>query len=123
MKERSILQLMMRLQRHITLRKCGSHRLSKVSAILGANGSGKSNVLYAMLFLRQFIAHSFSKTSEGINRSPHAAQRDKPSSFKVEFYIEEQLYKFSLELDQKRVILEVLEHYINQDMKILYSRK
>ena len=104
-------------------KKCGSHRLSKVSAILGANSSGKSNVLYAIIFLGRFIAHSFSETGKGINISSHEAQVNKPSYFEVEFYIKEQLYKFSLELDQKRVILEVLEHYINQDMKILYSRK
>ena len=104
-------------------KKCGSHRLSKVSAILGANGSGKSNVLYAISFLGRFIAHSFSKTSEGININSHEAQTDKPSFFEVEFYIEEQLYKFSLKLDQKRVLLETLEHYINQDMKMLYSRE
>ena len=104
-------------------KKCGSHRLSKVSAILGANGSGKSNVLYALLFLRQFIVHSFSETSKGINISPHATQTDKPSYFEVEFYIEEQLYKFSLKLDQKRVLSETLEYYINQSMRRLYSRK
>ena len=104
-------------------KKCGVHRLSKVSAILGANGSGKSNVLYAIVFLGKFIAHSFSETSEGINVLPHAVQIDKPSYFEVEFYIEEQLYKFSLKLDQKRVLLETLEHHFNQDINMLYSRK
>ena len=104
-------------------KKCGSHRLSKVSVILGANGSGKSNVLYAIAFLGNFIAQSFSETSEGINIPPHAAQTDQPSYFEVEFYIEEQLYKFSLRLDQKRVLLETLEQYLSEDTKILYSRK
>ncbi len=103
-------------------KKCGTHRLSKVSAILGANGSGKTNVLYAFAFLGNFIAHSFSKTSEGINMHPHAAQADKPSYFEVEFYIKKQLYKFSLKLDQKRVLLETLQ-CLSQDTKILYSRE
>ena len=104
-------------------KKCGSHRLSKVSAILGANGSGKSNVLYAITFLRKFIARSFSKTSKGISIRPHATQTNEPSYFEVEFYIEQQLYKFSLKLDRKRVLLETLEHHFNQDTNILYSRK
>ena len=104
-------------------KKCGSHRLSKVSVILGANGSGKSNVLYAIAFLGRFIAHSFSETSEGINIPPHAVQIDKPSYFEVEFYIDEQLYKFSLKFDRKRVLLETLEQCLNQDINMLYSRK
>ncbi len=103
-------------------KKCGSHRLSKVSVILGANGSGKSNVLYAIAFLRRFIAHSFSEASEGINIPPHAAQTDKPSYFEVEFYIEKQLYKFSLRLNQERVLLETLQ-CLSQDTKMLYSRE
>ena len=104
--------------------KCGGQRLSKISVILGANGSGKSNVLKAILWLRNFIVHSFSETKrENIYYNPHKAQKDQPSYFEAEFYIEQKLYKYSLKLDKERVLLEKLEHRPDQRMCLLYLRK
>ena len=104
--------------------KCGHHRLSKGSAILGANGSGKSNVLKAISYLVYFIAHSFSETKEKkVYNGFHEAHRDQLSYFEAEFYVEQILHKYSLQIDKNRVLLEKLEHCPQQKMCLLYDRE
>lgn len=104
--------------------ECGSHRLSKASVILGPNGSGKSNVLLAIRQLKNFIAHSFSASETGNEYyGPHEAQKNKPLSFEVEFYIKKTLHKYSITLDKERVLLETLEHRLHQRMSLVYLRK
>ena len=99
-------------------------RFSKVSSIFGANGSGKTNLMLGFKFLQSFISQSFSYSEEGFARFiPFETTKKKPSSFEVEFYIENVFYKLSLEIDTERILSETLESRKEKRLITLYSRK
>ena len=99
-------------------------RYSRVSSIFGANASGKTNLMRGFCFLQWFISRSFSNSRDGFkNFSPFETIEDQPSSFEVEFYIEEVFYKLSFKINYERVLSEVLESRQNKRLITLYSRK
>ena len=104
-------------------KKCGDDRLSKISTILGANGSGKSNALKVISYLKRFIANSFFLKPKHPSCNPYRLQKNKPSYFEVEFYIEQKLYKFCLKINIERVLLESLDYRPEQRMRNLYLRE
>ena len=99
-------------------------RYSRVSSIFGANASGKTNLMRGFCFLQWFISRSFSNSRDGFESfSAFKTIQKKPSSFEVEFYIEEVFYKLSFQIDSERVLSEVLESRKNKRLITLYSRK
>ena len=104
-------------------KKTGNH-FSKISAIYGANASGKTNLILGFEFLQEFIAHSFSYSRDGFFKYyPFHTLRKKASTFEVEFYIEGLFYKLYLKINRQRVLSEVLKSQINNRWVELYSRK
>lgn len=101
-----------------------SGRFAKVSSIFGANGSGKTNLMLGFRLLKSFISQSFSYAKEGFEGFfPFNITHGEPSFFEVEFYIENIFYKFSLELNSKRVLSEILESRRDKRLITLYSRR
>lgn len=99
-------------------------RFNKVSAIFGANASGKTNIIIVFDFLQWFIVRSFFHSDEGFSKFiAFKTMNKKSSTFEVEFYIEDILYKFSLKIDKKRVLSEMLESRKNKRLIKLYSRE
>ncbi len=79
--------------------------LLKTSILYGANASGKSNLIKAMNFARQFIVHGVSK-----NRSINVKHfkldstcSQKPSRFEFEFCCENQQFAYGFSIDNKKV--------------------
>ena len=104
--------------------KYGDSRLSKVSAIFGANASGKTNLIIGFRFLRQFIAKSFSYSRDGFSIFlPFQTTKDQPSFFEVHFYIDEMFYKYHLKINSQRVLSEILESRQNKRLIALYDRQ
>ena len=97
---------------------------SKISSIFGANASGKSNLIHAFEFLREFISESFSYSHKGFSGFyPFRTISDKPSFFEVEFCIEDIFYKLILEINSERVLSETLQSRRDTRLITLYSRK
>ena len=89
-------------------------RVTKVIALIGANGSGKTNVLRAFVFLRWFLAESFRSLEPGddIPFFPFAFSNDEngdPTRFRVEFEIGEERIAYSLSLTRREILSERLE--------------
>lgn len=91
------------------------YRLNKVTAILGANGSGKTQLLKAGAFLRWFISGSTSSldSEEDILYSPFALRKDNLSEFEMGFLLKNtdgdfEEYRYELTLSQSCVIKEAL---------------
>lgn len=91
------------------------YRLNKVTAILGANGSGKTQLLKAVSFLRWFICGSTSSldSEDNIPYSPFAMSKDKESDFELGFLLKNadgvyEEYRYELTLSQSHVINEAL---------------
>ena len=84
--------------------------INLVSSFIGANASGKTNILKAFVFLFWFIENGYSKIKEDdpTGAEPFKLNTKKPSHFEIEFFNQEKLYKYSITLNLKQVISEHL---------------
>jgi len=86
-------------------------RLSKVLAIFGANASGKTNLLKALIFLRWFMTDSFALKPDGkIPLQPFRFEdgNTKPVNLSVTFECENDIYRYNILLSPERVCDESL---------------
>ena len=97
-----------------------------VTAIFGANASGKSNLLNGLGFMRDAVLQSFARwDDEGIPRKPFRlgdGYRTKPSVFVVELVIDEVRYTYGFELDDVVVLEEWLYSYPEGRRRVLFER-
>jgi len=85
-------------------------RLNKVISVMGANGSGKTQLLKPFAFLAWFISESFLKSAprDKILFEPHAMHRDEKTTFELCFVLGKIEYKYQLRLTKEHVIHESL---------------
>ncbi len=84
-------------------------RLSKLMAVVGPNGSGKTALLKPMAFISFFIAHSFqSPPDAGIPIAPHAAAINEPSELECMVDFDGKLWRYVLRCTPERVLHEAL---------------
>lgn len=87
--------------------------LLKALAIYGSNNSGKTNVLKAISFTKNFILHS-SKESHSSQLIPiqpfllSSSTKNKPSTFDVVFYMDSRRYRYGFSVTQKYIDSEWL---------------
>jgi hypothetical protein len=94
----------------------GKQRLLKSAALFGANASGKSNLIKAIAFMRQFVLHSATTMNVGdtIPVTPFqldANCRDKASFFEIQFVVAEVRYQYGFTATSARVHDEWLIAY------------
>ncbi|MGD1805263.1 AAA family ATPase [Dapis sp. BLCC M126] len=87
--------------------------LLKSVAVYGANASGKSNLIKAMNFMRWFVLNSSKETQieDAINVDEFKLSTEtegKPSFFEIVFILEDKLYRYGFEVDEKQVVSEWL---------------
>ncbi len=88
-------------------------RLLKAAMIVGANASGKSNLLLALREMDWMVGNSANRLQRGssIPTEPFALTqegRESPSSFEVVFYQEGIRYQYGFEVTKERVVAEWL---------------
>lgn len=93
--------------------EAGNRRVVKTAAIFGANASGKSNVLRAILWLREFVLASSKEgqVGEPIHTHPFrlsTAWEHEPSHFEVELFLDGHEYRYGCEVTARRVESEWL---------------
>jgi AAA15 family ATPase/GTPase len=79
--------------------------LLRTSILYGANASGKSNLIRAMEFARDFIVYGVSQ-NRSIHLKPFKLDNscfDKTSRFEFEFYLQGRQYAYGFRVDQTRV--------------------
>ena len=104
-------------------------KLSKASAIFGANGSGKSNVWLAMATMRNIVLGSVADI-EGLGLklmvSPfllNSSTENSPSKFEVSIALKEGRYRYGFEATNEKIISEWLFFVRKQSEQKLFERR
>lgn len=91
--------------------KKDKYRILKLGAILGANASGKSNVLKAIRLLRQLILHPCENKSDTIGTDCFALNddcREKDTELKINFLCGESKYCYEVKFNNSVVSYELM---------------
>ena len=101
-----------------------TRRLNKAAAVIGANGSGKTQLVKPLAFLSWFVGNSFlgSDPEEPIPYQPHALKRDEPTQFEITFLNQGEEYRYKLVLSHGRVIHESLHKKTSHLFSYIFSR-
>lgn len=104
---------------------CAHTSALRMSAIYGANGAGKSNLVYALGTIRQFVRggsiNGFNHISSKFKFDP--AYSEKPTGLAVEFYTKGNVFYYHIELSSQEVIFEELLLSLKTKDVELFSRK
>jgi uncharacterized protein len=98
--------------------------LLRTSILYGANASGKSNLIKAMQFARNFIVHGVPK-NRNINVKPFKLEspyHDKPSRFEFEFRCQGRQYAYGFIVTKKQVLEEWLFELRQEEDLPLFER-
>lgn len=90
-------------------------RVLKSAVTYGANASGKSKFIEALMFMKSFVLSSSKESQKGdsIPVEPFRLSvetEDQPSEFEVVFSFEEVIYRYGFEVDRENVVSEWLYH-------------
>jgi AAA15 family ATPase/GTPase len=84
----------------------------KSAAIYGANSSGKSNILKALIFVKKFILNSSKdQIGDAIEVEPfrlNTQTENKPSKFEIQFLLNGIKYRYGFQVDAKEIHAEWL---------------
>lgn len=84
-------------------------RVSKLMAVIGPNGSGKTALLKPLAFMAWFVSQSFQQPPEaGIPATPHFSASDEPVEFEAELDFDGKLWRYVLRVTPERVLHEAL---------------
>ncbi|MFE0026139.1 ATP/GTP-binding protein [Amycolatopsis sp. NPDC059021] len=99
-----------------------------VTAIYGANASGKSNLVSALRFMRDAVRFSFSdwEADEGVPRRPcrlSGVDRESPSAFVIDLVADGVRHTYGFTIDDHRVREEWLYAYPEKRKRVVFERE
>ncbi len=100
-------------------------RLLKLGIVYGANASGKSNMLRALDFFRQIMTEIPADKTTEIGAVPFLLDeesRNAHTRMSMTFYLEDERYVLSVDLDKQRIYQESLAVYASKTPTTLYKR-
>ena len=98
-------------------------RVLRMSAIYGANASGKTNLLYAIADIWDKLYTPRSSKDEAIAYSPFAMRNGENTKMKVCFFIDGVKYEYTIEYNASEIVYELLEFNPNGVFSQFYERK
>jgi len=97
-------------------------RLNKVIAVVGANGSGKTQLLRPLAFVSTFITDSFFNPQEMLFKA-HELYKKENSFIEVFFNLKGTDYKYSLLLNQNSILHESLHKKTSAQYSYIFIRE
>lgn len=105
----------------------GKKELVPVMAIYGANAAGKSNVIHALLLMREMICGNYAKPLKGaeLPYEPFAFVdgETKPTAFEIIYYNDGIKYAYGFSFNKNRIIDKYLYHWPNGREALVFSRE
>ena len=102
-------------------------QLVPVLALYGANAAGKSNVLHALLLMREMVCRRYAKLLKGefLPQEPFAFtdQPTQPTSFEAIYFYGGIKYAYGFSFDKSKVLTEYLYHWPNGREALVFSRE
>ncbi len=100
-------------------------KVLKSAVIYGANGSGKSNLVNAISFVKQLVINSIThQPGQGIRQTPHKLEGlKKESTYRIQFSINDIRYVFGFSLKETLVKDEYLYYFPNGRQTKIFERK
>lgn len=108
-----------------TLGRYGNNRVLPSVVIYGANGSGKSNFIGAIHFLKKLVAKSIEyQPGQGIFQVPHKLDTiDTPSKYKIQFVKNGIRYAYGVSVRKYAVEEEYLYYFPNGRQVKIFERE
>ena len=102
----------------------GEKRINKLAVIYGANASGKSNMLLALLNVFELLFYPCENKTESVKtRRSFALCPNKPTQLHVSFYANHVRYDYTVSYKKEHIIDELLEWFPNGSKSLFYERK
>lgn len=104
----------------------GITRILKISAIFGANASGKTNIIKFLYRFQRWIYNEGNSVGQPILLyNPFKFDKDsasQPCSFAIEFIVGEIRYSYEIEFGNFAILSEELNYFPNGRITLLYKR-
>lgn len=103
---------------------CGSVTGLRMSALYGANGAGKSNLIGAMTLLKNIVQYGLKVIGSPDDFCFRFSEecKAKPSSFAIEFSIGDVVLYYQIEFDGKLISSEALYRSLKSTDELIFSR-
>lgn len=101
-------------------------KLLKLAVIYGANASGKTNILYALNFLRKLAIRPRNNKTKPTGFIPFLLDENskkEPGSFELTFYADNIKHIYSLEVNEQVILKETLKYYPGKLPAEIFSRE
>ncbi len=102
-----------------------NERINKVISVIGANGSGKTQLIRPLAFVSWFISASYTqlKPSDEIPYKAHSLYLDEKTELSITFVIDMQEYRYNLTLQNNQVLEESLHQKTSRSFSYLFKRE
>lgn len=93
-------------------------------AIYGANAAGKSNVLHAVMTMKEMVTGNAAKVSKGqkLPWEPFGGMKE-PTAFEIVFIFQGIRYTYGFSFDAEKIYREYLFHWPNGREALIFSRE
>ncbi len=100
------------------------YRVLRSAVVYGANGSGKSNFIEAVLFMKNLVLKSIThQPGQGVLQIPHKKLGiEKDSSYSIQFVKDNVRYAFGFTINKMRITDEYLYYFPKGRQVIIYER-
>ena len=115
-----------------TMQEClispdGKKKIVPVMAIYGANAAGKSNVLHALMLMKDMVCGKYAKPLKGelLPQEPFAFQEssDAPTTFEIIYYFDGIKYAYGFTFNRNEIVSEYLYHWPNGREALVFLRE